>query len=197
MLSTIQISVVLTNLNILVLYPTKNHKETKNHLAVVFIEIRDFNIAKTEEDIGYYAGYVENNKSRAASNVIAKTTNQEENSIAGIFVAAPICEFGSVGGLHRRPPQPSSDPIYDDSPGNDRVFIRIDNNPVSVFADSSEYEEEGDSNSIFTDALEGLRRQGRPGNHCRRAIGNVQPDLTAPGVDILAAWPPTGLASDY
>nr|POF21378.1 protein quirky [Quercus suber] len=71
--------------------------------------------------------------------------------------------------LHRRPPQPSSDPIYDDSPGNDRVFIRIDNNPVSVFADSSEYEEEGDSNSIFTDALEGLRRQGRPGNHCRRA----------------------------
>ena len=47
MLSTIQISVVLTNLNILVLYPTKNHKETKNHLAVVFIEV-----------FGVYFGYI-------------------------------------------------------------------------------------------------------------------------------------------
>ena len=43
--------------------------------------------------------FLENNKSRAASNAIAKTTNQEENSIAGIFVAALICEFGSVGGF--------------------------------------------------------------------------------------------------
>lgn len=50
----------------------------------------------------------------------------------------------------------SSDPIYDDSPGNDRVFVRIDNNPVSVFAGSGEYEDEdeGDSDSIFADAPE-------------------------------------------
>ncbi|KAL4650111.1 hypothetical protein ACB092_01G063000 [Castanea dentata] len=48
----------------------------------------------------------------------------------------------------------SSDPIYDDSPGNDRVFVRIDNNPVSLFADSGEYEDEGDSDSIFADAPE-------------------------------------------
>uniref|UniRef100_A0A7N2KSK3 Uncharacterized protein n=1 Tax=Quercus lobata TaxID=97700 RepID=A0A7N2KSK3_QUELO len=50
----------------------------------------------------------------------------------------------------------SSDPIYDDSPGNDRVFVRIDNNPVSIFAGSGEYEDEGegDSDSIFADAPE-------------------------------------------
>nr|POF25405.1 protein ltv1 like [Quercus suber] len=50
----------------------------------------------------------------------------------------------------------SSDPIYDDPPGNDRVFVRIDNNPVSIFAGSGEYEDEGegDSDSIFADAPE-------------------------------------------
>nr|POF11738.1 putative ribonuclease h protein [Quercus suber] len=67
--------------------------------------------------------------------------------------------------LRRRPPQPSSNPIYDDSPSNDRVFFRIDNNPISVFATSDEYEEEGNSDSIFADVLEGLRQQGQ-GNHC-------------------------------
>lgn len=44
-------------------------------------------------------GFLVNNKSRAASNAMAKTTNQE-NSIAGIFVAELSCEFGLVGGLY-------------------------------------------------------------------------------------------------
>ena len=58
-----------------------------------------------------------------------------------------------VHSLHRWPPQPPSNPIYNNSLGNDRVFFRIDNNPSSVFADSDECKEEGNSNSIFADVL--------------------------------------------
>lgn len=52
----------------------------------------------------------------------------------------------------------SSDPIYSDAPGNDRVFVRVDNNPVSVHTafnededcyHNSQYDEE---DSIFADA---------------------------------------------
>ncbi|ESR41973.1 hypothetical protein CICLE_v10011488mg [Citrus x clementina] len=44
----------------------------------------------------------------------------------------------------------SSDPIFDETiPGNDRVFVRIDNNPCSVNALDDNYD---DSNSIFADA---------------------------------------------
>ena len=44
--------------------------------------------------------FLVNNKSRAASNAIAKTTNQEENSIAWIFVAALIVSLVRLGGLY-------------------------------------------------------------------------------------------------
>ncbi|KAH9735076.1 protein ltv1 [Citrus sinensis] len=44
----------------------------------------------------------------------------------------------------------SSDPIFDETiPGNDRVFVRIDNNPCSVNTLDDNYD---DSNSIFADA---------------------------------------------
>ena len=48
----------------------------------------------------------------------------------------------------------SSDPNYDDSPGSDRVFVRVDNNSYSVdsfFAGDDPYNVD-DSNSIFADA---------------------------------------------
>ncbi|XP_044476159.1 protein LTV1 homolog [Mangifera indica] len=45
----------------------------------------------------------------------------------------------------------SSDPYFDDTPGNDRVFVRLDNNPYSL--DVLE-ENHDDSNSIFADAAE-------------------------------------------
>lgn len=50
----------------------------------------------------------------------------------------------------------SSDPNYDDSPGGDRVFVRVDNNSASVFADgdSGHYDDDKESNSIFADAPE-------------------------------------------
>ncbi|XVF23237.1 hypothetical protein REPUB_Repub13aG0019400 [Reevesia pubescens] len=52
----------------------------------------------------------------------------------------------------------SSDPIYSDAPGSDRVFVRVDNNPVSVHTvfdednncyNNSQYDDE---DSIFADA---------------------------------------------
>ena len=75
-----------------------------------------------------------------------------------------------VHSLHRWPPQPPSNPIYNNSLGNDQVFFRIDNNPISVFADSDEYKE-GNSNSIFADVLKGLQWRGHRGNRCQRAWG--------------------------
>lgn len=44
----------------------------------------------------------------------------------------------------------SSDPIFDETiPGNDRVFVRVDNNPYSINTLDDDYDE---SNSIFADA---------------------------------------------
>ncbi|XP_062081791.1 uncharacterized protein LOC133788350 [Humulus lupulus] len=50
----------------------------------------------------------------------------------------------------------SSDPNYNDSPGSDRVFIRVDNNPYSVdtFFAGDNPDNVDDSNSIFDDAPE-------------------------------------------
>lgn len=43
----------------------------------------------------------------------------------------------------------SSDPNYDDSPGGDRVFVRVDNNSASVFADALEDNDEGNDDLVF------------------------------------------------
>ncbi|XP_018809066.2 protein LTV1 homolog isoform X2 [Juglans regia] len=54
----------------------------------------------------------------------------------------------------------SSDPNYDNTPGGDRVFVRVDNNPVSFFADedptgvSGSGHNDDDPDSIFADAPE-------------------------------------------
>lgn len=45
----------------------------------------------------------------------------------------------------------SSDPNFDDTPGNDRVFVRVDNNPYSLDTIDENHD---DSNSIFADAPE-------------------------------------------
>jgi protein LTV1 len=42
----------------------------------------------------------------------------------------------------------SSDANYDDSPGGDRVFVRIDNNLASVFADALEDNDEGNDDLL-------------------------------------------------
>ncbi|KAK9713911.1 hypothetical protein RND81_06G058600 [Saponaria officinalis] len=49
----------------------------------------------------------------------------------------------------------SSDPIYTEDPENDRVFVRVDNNPVSIRGigeDVYEDDHENDPDSIFADA---------------------------------------------
>lgn len=54
----------------------------------------------------------------------------------------------------------SSDPNYDNTPGGDRVFVRVDNNPVSFFANedptgvSGSGHNDDDPDSIFADAPE-------------------------------------------
>lgn len=50
----------------------------------------------------------------------------------------------------------SSDPIYDETPGSDRVFVRVDNNDFSIdnLLSDENQGESGDSNSIFADAPE-------------------------------------------
>jgi len=76
----------------------------------------------------------------------------------------------------------SSDPNYDDSPGGDRVFVRVDNNSVSVFADgvpagvsgSGRYEEDEEPDSIFADAPE----DNDEGDD-DRVFGNLEPGTKA------------------
>lgn len=46
----------------------------------------------------------------------------------------------------------SSDPIYTEEPENDRVFVRVDNNSVSISGLDDNHDDGSDSNSIFADA---------------------------------------------
>lgn len=69
----------------------------------------------------------------------------------------------------------SSDPDYNDTPGGDRVFVRVDNNQVSFFADgnpagvSRSGPSDDDPDSIFADAPEEIDDDGGEGD---RFFGN-------------------------
>lgn len=54
----------------------------------------------------------------------------------------------------------STDPEFSDTPGSDRVFVRVDSNPYSV----DSFKPEGDADSIFADAPE----------HCDSGEGATQ-----------------------
>ncbi|KAL5546051.1 hypothetical protein UlMin_005738 [Ulmus minor] len=82
----------------------------------------------------------------------------------------------------------SSDPCYDDSPGNDRVFVRVDNNPYSVDTffgndDADNVSDVGpheDNPSIFADAPEDYDADGDD-NHAfgklsQSSVGQHLPD---------------------
>ncbi|KAF4389729.1 hypothetical protein F8388_009862, partial [Cannabis sativa] len=77
----------------------------------------------------------------------------------------------------------SSDPNYDDSPGSDRVFIRVDNNPYSVdtFFAGDNPDNVDDSNSIFDDAPEDYDA-GEEGN---RVFGSSSQSTAHPLPDRL------------
>ncbi|KAH9606052.1 hypothetical protein KSS87_006689 [Heliosperma pusillum] len=62
----------------------------------------------------------------------------------------------------------SSDPVYAEGPENDRVFVRVDNNPVSIKGmDGDEYEDEHeiDPELMFADAPDDVDCSDRFGGH--------------------------------
>ncbi|XP_010539039.1 PREDICTED: protein LTV1 homolog [Tarenaya hassleriana] len=66
-------------------------------------------------------------------------------------------------------PRDSSDPRFSDSPGGDKVFVRVDRNPVNVGRFSDEH---GDSSSLFADAPEDYN----DGYFDNSGDGNLLPD---------------------
>lgn len=71
----------------------------------------------------------------------------------------------------------SSDPLYDDSPGNDRVFVRVDNNlSYSTENFNGGNEAEDDHDSIFADAPEDCDA-GEPANSSRSLPEKVRKEI--------------------
>lgn len=74
----------------------------------------------------------------------------------------------------------SSDPNFDDSPGSDRVFVRVDNNSYSVdtFFSGDNPDNVDDPNSIFADAPEDYDDDNRVFGDSPGSAAHPLPDHT-------------------